>query len=133
MSNLTVTLEQARRLKELWRNKPCAFWTRDLWPWWWPRYICRPVMSYTDEPTFYAPTAQELLDVLPVMITIDKKSWRKKIRTRWCCYVPRKYNWPALESPMVWFCEKETLTEALGQLTIRCVENWYLSFEKNND
>lgn len=132
MTNLCVSLWLAKRLKEVWWNKRTEF----SWRWW---QIMKPRVEYVGKTNLHihkgnipAPTAQELLDVLPTRIKIqeDWRYWLLSIQKRdseeepisyWVCY----HN-ESLEGVYKGICSWETLAESLWELVIRCVENWYL-------
>jgi len=138
MTNLTVDLPTAKKLKELWWNKECEYvWHVKVIPWWpanydWP-YVVHHRQNKKHAPfvnAIEAPTAQELLDVLPRV----KSTYLEIIRisdTYQVSYKDNEWkNYPITE----WEIEEASnLSNALAHTAIRCVENNYLSFKKNDD
>ena len=119
MTSITVSLETAKKLKDAWWSKKCYFIERI-------RSKTKPKQHLLDE--YRLPTAQELLDELPIYIDTKSNEYGQIVlsmegsATKRCAYYydivkEVNYIWP-----FVW----DTLAEAVAQMRLRCKENNFL-------
>ena len=116
MTNITVSLETARKLKEAGREKECSFYYQ-LWE---LRYYTRwqTVQLYDD--TFVAPTAQEILDEFE---QVKERVIIKWLYPSWgALFVEEADDFIDVIAKGIW----DTVTEALADLWVECKEQWYL-------
>lgn len=145
--SLTVSLELAKKMKELWWEKETHFayqprtqWV-DVWPntWCQERFFIEGSLAtlrdriyhspHWEVCTFYAPTAQEILDELPRYLMREEFSMRyillvtpsDELREAYYRDMHKLTNY----DDKVVFVEN-SVAEALWQLRCWCKENWYL-------
>lgn len=114
MTNITVSLETAMKLKEAGREKECSFYYQ-LWE---LRYYTRwqTVQLYDD--TFVAPTAQEILD--------EFEQVKERVKIIWSYPDWRACFLKDSRSDYDYSGRGDTVTEALADLWVECKEQWYL-------
>ncbi len=133
-NGITVSLEMGKRLKDVWRkNRTCfKYITNPIQPLmeYWATVWFDTRLVYNDIVYDWlpAPTAQELLDALPIIIK-DRLEWVD---------IWHWFNLKIIASKNLvqcnysrWIYEKirkewRNLAEALWELYIRCEKNWYL-------
>lgn len=137
---LTVSLELAKKMKELWRTKECWFILRDR------QIYASPDKNYTEVEfkihpfgyellcsqydtwhaiEYFAPTAQEILDELP-----KHMEWEWLYSLNICAHAEgdsRCASYAVLDNGVCVseMFASENLAEALWQLRCWCKENWY--------
>jgi len=132
LQDQVISLEQAKKLKELWFSKLCWFHYMkqddnefDIET----AYDWIPVAMYWDTETYPAYTASELMDILPDTIE-HKDYWNCKLNIvkRWAWY-DVKYS-----SDLWWHVFSALkLTIALGETLIYLLENNLLPTTQSND
>ena len=146
MKNLTVSIETAKKMKAAWWRKPTAFEWVEYTSWWmgWNKFEISPTVLlptweaswkvYTTDVVIgitFAPTAQEILDVLPKAIVEDGNSFDLFMWYDSAWYYSWFYEWYLKfweqKSPPL---PQETLTEALALLRLDVTQlrgkEWYL-------
>lgn len=119
---ITVSLETAKKLRSKWRKKDVRFLRR--------MYEDEPRVEYYEEwyewfrwLLLYAPTAQEILDELPMFISFE---WKEFLLTM---FPYHNEYWVVYEKKWWWAIGdvyRESLAEWLAEMWIRCKENKYI-------
>jgi hypothetical protein len=129
MSQITVNMDTAKKLKRAWRTQLCDFCYDSEW-----FIFYKNSYNYTDYPwpdweIFEAPTAQEILDELRIYIDTKSNEYGSIVlsmewsATRWACFysdIKRQCNYKDMH--FVW----DSLAEAVAEIRLRCKENWLI-------
>ena len=130
MSQITVSLETAKKIKKVWWEKETYFVWVEWWKLWQPSRsevhsteVMRNRIVTADAAynIYQAQTAQEFLDELPSDIEDCSLDIWKINDTYWVeySYLQTYIDWTK-------FSWHKTLVEALAELRLRCKENWYI-------
>lgn len=115
---ITVSLEQAKMLKDLWRKKECHFVEE-----------VREDIDWVDviKEDYRMPTAQEIIDELPTVIEVWRIAYMLTMTKKSALYLDVDIwdNFHTRATIIVF--DWETLADALADLWVRCKKNGYLT------
>lgn len=130
---LTVSIELAKKMATYGRSKECEYNVIETKNWeavYHSDYSFELTEHEMVKLTWYAPTAQEILDELPILKDYRLVLWSM---SKWERIVEYERNIIGKKHDSLWECDWDTLAEALWQLRCWCKENGYLDSKDKTD
>lgn len=126
MTNITVSLEIAKKLKEAGFNADALLCREYITPA--EKHSCQLSMTdYTEEPYQEARVAQEILDELPTVIEVWRIEYMLTMTKKSALYLDLDIEWWFHTRATLIVFDWDNLAEALAELRLRSKENGYLS------